>query len=60
MKIGNGSELKHGINVENTRKGMPQQNHLVELGFDDIVRKVRAMLVQANVPEDVKFKLCKK
>ena len=38
---------------------MPQRNQLSELRFADISGKARAVMVQANLPEEIKFKLCK-
>ena len=33
---------------------------LAELGLADITGKAKAMIVQANFPEEIKYKLCKK
>ena len=38
---------------------MPQRNQIAELGFADVGGKARAMMVQANLPEEIKYKLCK-
>ena len=48
-----------GMIMEYTGKGMPQRNELAELGFADVAEKARAMMVQANLPEEIKYKLCK-
>ena len=40
-------------------KGMPQRNQLAKLGFTDITGKARAMMVNSNMPEEIKYKLCK-
>ena len=45
--------------MEYTSKGMPQRNQLTKLGFADIAGKGRAMMVQTNLLEDIKYKLCK-
>ena len=42
-----------------TSKGMPQRNQLAKLRFADVTGKARAMMVQANLPEEIKHKLCK-
>ena len=52
-------QWRFGIIAEYTGKSMPQRNQLAELGFADIVGKVRAMMVQANLTEEIKYKLCK-
>ena len=59
IKIANDSQWKLGVTVKYTRKGMPQRNQLAKLGFADIDGKARAMMVQANLPEEIKYKLCK-
>ena len=38
---------------------MPQRNQFAELGFAGIAGKARAMMVQANLPEEIKYMLCK-
>ena len=38
---------------------MSQRNQLAELGFTDIACKARAMMVKANLPGNIKYKLCK-
>ena len=45
--------------AEYTGKGMPQRNQLAELGFADVAGKARAIMVQANLPEEIQYKLCK-
>ena len=40
-------------------KVTPQRNHLAELGFADLANKGRAMLISANLPQEVRFRLCK-
>ena len=59
MKITNDSQWKLGIIAEYTGKGMPQRNQLANLVFTDIPGKARAMMVQANLQEEIKYKLCK-
>ena len=38
---------------------MPQRSQLDKLDFPDITKKTRAMIVQANMPEKIKYKPCK-
>ena len=45
--------------MEYTDKVMQQKNQLAALGFTDITGKTRTMLVQANLLEEIKYKLCK-
>ena len=45
--------------MEYTGEGMPQRNQIAKLGFADITGKARAMMVQANLLEEIKYKLCK-
>ena len=59
MKIANYSQWKLGVIMEYTGKGMPQSNQLAKLGFADVKGKARAMMVQANLPEETKYKLCR-
>ena len=59
IKITNGLQWKLGIAMEYTGKGMPQRNQLAELGFVDITGKTRAMMIQANMTEEIRYKLCK-
>ena len=35
-------------------KCMPQKNQLAKLGFADVTGKARAMMVQANLPKEIK------
>ena len=55
LKLANDSQLKLGIIMENTGKGMPQRSYLTK----DTADKARAMIIQANMPEEIKYKLCK-
>ena len=59
IKITNDLDWKLGITMEYTGKNMPQQKQLMELGFGDTADKAQAMILQANVPEKIKYKLCK-
>ena len=45
--------------MEYTGKGLPQRNQLAKLGFADVAGKARAMMVQANLPKEIKYMLCK-
>ena len=47
------------MSVEYTCKCTPQRNQLTKLGFADVAGKARAMMVQANLQDEVKYKLCK-
>ena len=44
--------------MEYTGKGMPQRNQLAKLGFADIAGEARGMMFQADLPEEIKYKLC--
>ena len=59
IKIANDLQWKLHIMMEYTGKSMPQRNQLAKLGFAGIAGKARAMMVQANLPEQIKYKLCK-
>ena len=59
IKIANDLQWKLGITAEYTGKGTPQMNQLPELWFTDIAGKARAIMVQANLLEEIKYKLCK-
>ena len=52
-------QWKLSIITEYTGKGMPKRNQLVKLGFADVKGKARAVMVQANLPEEIKYKPCK-
>ena len=56
IKIANGLQWKLGVTTEYTGKGMSQRNQIAEQGFKDITG---AMMVQANLPEEIRYKLCK-
>ena len=45
--------------MEYTGKGMLQKNQYAKLGFTDVAGKARAMMVQALLPQEIKYKLCK-
>ena len=59
MKITNDLQWKLGIITKYTSKGMPQRNQLSKLGFADVTGKERAIMVVANLPKEIKYKLCK-
>ena len=59
IKIVNYSHWRLHVIAEYMGKGMPQRNWFTELGFADIAGKARALMVQANLPEEIKYKLCK-
>ena len=52
-------EARH-ISAEYTDKGMPHINQLAKLGFADVTGKAIDMMVQANLPDEIMYKLCKK
>ena len=59
IKFANDLQWKLGITVEYIGGVKPQKNKLAELGFANIVGKARVIMVQANLPEEIKYKLCK-
>ena len=59
IKIANDLQWKLDITMEYTGKGMSHRNQLAKLGFADIAGKARAMMVQANLHKEIKYKLCK-
>ena len=59
IKISTELQWRPSIIAEYTGKSTPQRNQLVELGLEDIAGKARAMMVQANLPEEMKYKLWK-
>ena len=52
IRIANDSQWKLDLTVEYTGKSMPQRNQLTKLGSADIAGKAKAMMVQANLPEE--------
>ena len=59
IKITKDLQWKLSVTTEYTGKGTPQRNQIVELEFAEIVREERAMMLQPNLPEGIKYKLCK-
>ena len=59
IQIVNESKWKQGETAEYTGKGTHQWNQLAELGSADIADNARAMMVQANLPEEIRYKLWK-
>ena len=59
IKIANELQWKIGVTIEYNGKGTLQRNELAELGFADITGRASAMMVQANMPEEINYKLCK-
>ena len=59
IKLANDLQWRLSMIAEYTDKGMPQRNQVAERGFTDVVDKARAMMVLANLPEEIKYKLCK-
>ena len=52
-------QWKLGIIAEYNSKGMPQRNQLAKLGVPDVAGKARAMMIQTNLPKEIKYKLHK-
>ena len=51
------SDWKMGITFEYTARDTPQQNSLAELAFAIIANRGRAMMHEANLPKEKRFKL---
>ena len=58
-KVVNGETWKLGIEFEYTGKQTPQRNAVVERGFATLGGRGRALMYQANVTEDVRYRVCK-
>ena len=59
VKIANDLQWKLSVTMEYNGKGTPKRNQLAKLRLSDIAGKARAIMVQANMPEEIKFKLYK-
>ena len=53
----NSHEWKLNIQFEFTGRDTPQQNSLVEVGFATLASRGRAMMINANVPLLVRYKV---
>ena len=53
----NGPVWKMGLAFEFTARDTPQHNHLVERGFYTISSKAKALMVDANIPMDMRYVL---
>ena len=53
----NGEKWKLNINFEYTARDTPQQNSLVETGFYIVLNKGRAMLIDSNVPYNMRHNI---
>ena len=53
------ADWKLNIKFEYTARNTPQHNHLVEVGFATIAGRGRAMMSHANLPKEIRNKLCK-
>gem|GEM_PF-6951265 len=51
------ADWKLSIDYEITARNTPQQNHLAEIAFTIIGNRGRALMHQANVPEEIRYKL---
>jgi hypothetical protein len=51
------ADWKFNIKFEYTAAMTPQQNHLAELGFVLIANRGRALMVRANIPMKVRYKV---
>ena len=52
----NGEQWKLNINFECTYRATPQQNNLLETGFDIVLNKGREMLIDTRVPYKMRSK----
>lgn len=57
QKRADGKDWKLNVKFEFTGRNTPQRNHLAELGFASLANKGRAMMVDANVPLETRYKL---
>ena len=55
----NGNRWKLNIAFEYTGAATPQRNNLVELGFATLWARARAMMIQAGVPLQTRYLVCK-
>ena len=55
----NGNRWKLNIAFEYTGAATPQRNNLVELGFATLWARARAMMIQAGVPLETRYLVCK-
>ena len=46
--------------IEWTARDTPQQNHLVEVGFATLYGRGRSMMIEANVPKDLRHVVAQK
>ena len=53
-KVANRPEWMLGLTMEFTRPGMPQRNYLAEVGFAVIWGQARAMMEDAEIPDEAK------
>lgn len=58
--MANGTDWRLNIVFEFTGARTPQRNHLAEVGFVTIWGWVRAMMVNANIPEDQQYLVYRK
>ena len=56
-KLANGAQWKLSVQFEYTARDTPQQNSLVETGFAHVLNKARALLIDANVPYLLRYKI---
>jgi hypothetical protein len=59
QKRSDSKDWKLNIKFEFTARDTPQQNHLAELGFAHLASKGRAMMISANIPLTLRYKLFK-
>lgn len=50
-------DWKLGIKFEKTSRKTPQQNHLAEVGLATLANRARALMIRANLPHKLKFRL---
>ena len=56
IKITNDLQWRLSIITEYTGKGMSQRNQLAELGCTDVIGKAKAMMIQASLLKEIKYK----
>eukprot|EP00980_Cylindrotheca_fusiformis_P024487 scaffold11958_cov69-Cylindrotheca_fusiformis.AAC.1 len=56
----NSAAWKLAIKPEYTARNTPQQNHLAELGFATLWNRSRAMMIAANIPSEIRYRVARK
>ena len=55
----NSNEWQLNVRMEYTGAATPQRNSLVEVGFATLMGRSRALMYQANVPQEIRYKVVK-